>query len=107
MRSTGRVDKLNRGKRGMRSVTISVVAVSCVSLLVFGSNTGIGAESQRVAFAVRVLGHPGSANALARAFHRGRKGDNESALYELSSGIRQSAPGQRSAYPHAAGHPRK
>ena len=38
MRSTGRVDKLNRGRRGMRSVTISVVAVSCVSLLVFGSN---------------------------------------------------------------------
>ena len=37
MRSTGRVDKLNRGKRGMRSATISVVAVSCVSLLVFGS----------------------------------------------------------------------
>ena len=38
MRSTGRVDKLNRGRRGMRSATISVVAVSCVSLLVFGSN---------------------------------------------------------------------
>ena len=50
MRSTGRVDKLNRGRRGMRSVTISVVAVSCVSLLVFGSNK---ASAQNRASCVR------------------------------------------------------
>ena len=40
MRSTGHVDKFNWGRLRMRSATIWIVAVSCVSsLLVFGSNT--------------------------------------------------------------------
>jgi len=106
MRSTGRVDKLNRGRRGMRSATISVVAVSCVSLLVFGSNKASAQNPSELRSPSEFSGIQ-DPQTRSRAFHRGRKGHNESALYELSSGIRQSAPGQRSAYPHAAGHPRK